>query len=177
MSETGQLDNCSASGRHQPRGALPAEALLGLQMPMTGELKACCGRLPRTLRAWFCPAFCSNAEAPTPWYPSLPLPNHGPWWVVCLPSICIRLTGPGKRCVWLAVLLINSLIRTLVAKGCSRLDELWPRPLNPSLFKKKFLLELIYNVLSISAVQQRDPVVHRYNFFYSHISFLVFCPQ
>ena len=32
-------------------------------------------------------------------------------------------------------------------------------------FKKKFLLELIYNGLSTSAIQQSDPVIHLYTFF------------
>ena len=41
----------------------------------------------------------------------------------------------------------------------------------PFLFFKIFLLQLIYNVLSISAVQQSDPVIYIYIFF-SHYLFL-----
>ena len=36
------------------------------------------------------------------------------------------------------------------------------------MFLKMFLLQLIYSVLSVSAVQQSDPVTHVYTVFFSH---------
>jgi len=67
-------------------------------------------------------------------------------------SCCNRTKGGGKN--------------VIVMYTCK--DNLTPLLYSGKIKKNKIKLQLIYNVLSISAVQQNDPVICIYTFFFSH---------